>query len=959
MNTHGFRLEADYWNRKLSFYLHDPPDKALRIPGHEDRRSHLLQVLGDLPSPDENAYRMADHIAAGMDRAQLPGYSPDPTKNGAVDFSTAPVLTHPTGEGQPLRLRFGKACDVGAITRKIHEIINTDLGKHPGEGLSDRFRNDPASFAAARFYYVHHVLRRRLAEEEETLGGAWYRIPADTRVPDHSIWQHCSLVSALSTCFDLSASNRASVLVYTITPVQDFIARARKLRDYWTGSLILSWLCFEGIREVMYGLGSDHVLYPSLQGQPMVDRLLSRELGLHWLWQDGAGWGDPKVASFPNKFVCLLPTGQEDSFADKIRTRILGAWIDLGERVIEAIERTIGAKDRCLSKQAIRQMETFWDFRWAACPLLNENTEKTARKLLAESIWEAPSKFREKAKKLPFRPTEEGSLYVLTHALTQTLLSAGKTRRTDQRPEEPGIKCDLHGDLEVLHFEWKSKRDKNPPPSADPFWTKLRESWGAKSDFKATERLSAPALIKRLAYSVLRKSADKDHPLAPFFAGDRPFPSTTEVALSDWLDRVERKGFSEQCPKDWRQKLAQVVHDRDSSAAAGDATPQVNDVPSEELPILDYTIKAMEMAGDPIREGDKYLAILLMDGDRMGRLVNGQTISAKWQTVLHPHVTALLSNPGFDKTYRDFWAGSMSQARLVSPAVHAAISESLGDFSLQTVPRIVGRQRGHLVYAGGDDVCAVLPVSSAIQAAVEIARWYVQGFVLIPPSAQATPTSVSAAWVPDTGRLAVHLGSGTEISISAGILIVHHKKPLSAAIRQAHGVLDNLAKTRGKRNALALEVDRRAGGARRFVTRWEDAPPRELQLSLSLDAANRITVIDQFLALASALGRPKNRGMSRSLAYRLDELKPGLEAMARRCPEELVRFLSNQLERSRVEDDETERTRVAEQLASVIVHKTPGNDALTIETEALPMAAFVGECLARAQTLSGGNTWMR
>ncbi len=72
MSAWRFRLEAAYWDQKLSNYLHDPPDKALGIPGHEARSRRLAEVLGPLPAPDPATYQRADCIAAGMDRTQLP-----------------------------------------------------------------------------------------------------------------------------------------------------------------------------------------------------------------------------------------------------------------------------------------------------------------------------------------------------------------------------------------------------------------------------------------------------------------------------------------------------------------------------------------------------------------------------------------------------------------------------------------------------------------------------------------------------------------------------------------------------------------------------------------------------------------------------------------------------------------------------------------------------------------------
>jgi len=70
----------------------------------------------------------------------------------------------------------------------------------------------------------------------------------------------------------------------------------------------------------------------------------------------------------------------------------------------------------------------------------------------------------------------------------------------------------------------------------------------------------------------------------------------------------------------------------------------------------------------------------------------------------------------------------MNAQRLVSPAIHAAISEALGDFAIYGVAKIIKDHGGCLVYAGGDDVCAFLPVSQAVAAAKEIRDYYVSAF---------------------------------------------------------------------------------------------------------------------------------------------------------------------------------------------------------------------------------------
>ena len=41
------------------------------------------------------------------------------------------------------------------------------------------------------------------------------------------------------------------VLHFTLGPVQSFVAEARRLRDFWAGSFLLSWLSGQAMRAVI------------------------------------------------------------------------------------------------------------------------------------------------------------------------------------------------------------------------------------------------------------------------------------------------------------------------------------------------------------------------------------------------------------------------------------------------------------------------------------------------------------------------------------------------------------------------------------------------------------------------------------------------------------------------------------------------------------------------------------
>ena len=960
MKENNFRRDAEYWNAKLSVYLHDPPDKALRIPGHEDRSAKLADILGGLSTPDKDVYQKADIIASGMDRVILPGHHRDIGKSGSVDFLKAPILTHPTGSDSPLRIKIRDKLSIDEIAEGMEQIINSDLGMKAGQGgLSEKFKNDQAGFSVARFHYVHHVLRARLADENlGGLGGLWYRLPADTRIPDHSIWQHCAMVSALTSCFRLSPVGQASLLVFNIAPVQDFISRARKLRDFWTASLILSWLSFEGIRQIIEHFGSDHIVYPSVIDQPMVNWFLKEELSLDWLASKDLLNESNQIASLPNKFVCLVPTGDESRISDLIRKSILDAWNRLGENLMELIEGLITIDDYTRSL-VDRQFEGFWHTSWASCPMLpdDDKTIASVKRILFKDVWERPVDMVNETREMHPDWDHSGAYYSISHAVTQSFLAAGKSRKKPGCDDEPGIKCQLHGDLEILRRDWKHDSDKNPRSSQDIFWNELKEKWKAKSDFGQSERLSSVALVKRLGYRIFK---NKSHPLANCFAGETRFPSTTEIALTDWLDRVEPLikndevflAGGQEIGK-VREILAQLVHEKDEPKRDKVSFLDHQDDLEKVKNLYPKLTKRI-----PERDDDKYYAILLMNGDHMGRLINGETLGSNWGTVIHPDLKSKLSARSFDPGVNEFWKIHLNDSRLIAPSVHASISDALADFSLHTVPSIISKAKGRLIYAGGDDVCAVLPLSSVLSATRLIAERYRDGFHFIGESTPDWGERLDQAWEPKSGKLTMHLGNAPGISISAGILICHHKKPLYNAMRRVHDLLND-AKTIGGRNAMAIEYEKRSGGPRKWITKW-DAKPAE---KLCLNSPHQGTLLDCFVRVGRALNvDEKARSMSSSLVYRLKEFHGGIESIINNHPQTLTKFIGSQIARSfdrRIQGaakSEDAGGGIANDVTALMVNPHPVADQTLVDATPLIIARALGRRMQFDPLFKGGQS---
>ena len=140
-----------------------------------------------------------------------------------------------------------------------------------------------------------------------------------------------------------------------------------------------------------------------------------------------------------------------------------------------------------------------------------------------------------------------------------------------------------------------------------------------------------------------------------------------------------------------------------------------------------------------------YYAILQADGDRMGKAIERQT------------------------TFRD----------------HQRLSQQLDQFA-QRVRTIVERDHaGELIYSGGDDVLAFVPLHRAVACARDLAEEFQKQLAEFP--------------VDDAGSIP---------TLSAGIGISHFIDPLRGALNLARKA-ESLAKK--ERNSLAVIVDKRSG----------------------------------------------------------------------------------------------------------------------------------------------------
>jgi len=211
------------WNNLLFAFLHDPPDKALRIKGHEERAKKYFQMASHLAPPNDWKDQ-SDRLASIAERLPMPSAGEKGERAVNPEDGKLTVF-HPLSASKS-SLTVANV-NVELVLEKISEIV---------EGLGAR-----NSFLA-----LWRVLPERLAEKEPCFA----RLPADTRLPDHTIWHHLDITAGLKGAEGVHGK---AFLSFAIGPVQSFIKTARSVRDLWSGSMILSWLTFNGILPIIEG----------------------------------------------------------------------------------------------------------------------------------------------------------------------------------------------------------------------------------------------------------------------------------------------------------------------------------------------------------------------------------------------------------------------------------------------------------------------------------------------------------------------------------------------------------------------------------------------------------------------------------------------------------------------------------------------------------------------------------
>ena len=104
--------------------------------------------------------------------------------------------------------------------------------------------------------------------------------PAHSDLPDCPQHSYQATVSAIAgAMYELEGESRTQpyLLLFSFSPVQEFIKASRKFLDFWAGSYLLHYLSARLCFKIAETYGPDTVIVPSLWNQEIFDALMLRK----------------------------------------------------------------------------------------------------------------------------------------------------------------------------------------------------------------------------------------------------------------------------------------------------------------------------------------------------------------------------------------------------------------------------------------------------------------------------------------------------------------------------------------------------------------------------------------------------------------------------------------------------------------------------------------------------------
>ena len=618
------------------------------------------------------------------------------------------------------------------------------------------------------------------------------------------------------------------ILHFTISPVQTFIGQSRRTRDLWSSSFLLSWLSGIAMAKVIDSGGK--ILFPSVQNDKgeITDDLLRAICK-----QDNKA---PFIGTLPNRFKAEVPENFDPAVCVQA---VQEKWAALAKEVRDHFLPLDKLKTEFTDGKPVLHIP--------AKAFKNPNSE---RKSLTETLWD------QQVKNFWDIQWVKGKAPGPGEGSDARWLDLRKNWRQHIQPDqqEPGDACtlmpgwvELSGHVRSLH------KDRQ-----DAFWQAVRNhlptvhrGFGENNpgvghlNLRDDERLCAIAFIKRLWPKLPRNSIKGILGWVPDritkSAGN--WPSTAYMAALPWVEATYKTSEAEQ------QARCKAYVDALQTALVN------NEKATEGL--FSEKLNSMEDI-----EAKAYFCTLdgqLFFEDGLQAAVKEGLLQQKDVAALQKKLADIAPKTKASPFYAVLRMDGDSVGKLIGEAGNAAkVSTALAAFANKVRGIVDTHHHGATLYAGGDDVLALLPLDNAIACAKDIQ--------------QAYGTAMQ--------------DNGLRGTISAAIVFAHYHLPLSFVMAESGRLLDDVAKTQNGRNSLAVAVHKPGGLHLEWTSRWDAAadgagqagphPPVQTLLELVSQFNPKSTAASAALPLSSGfLYRIRERWSD--LATRNDKGQPMLQ----------------------------------------------------------------------------------
>ncbi|ATQ82760.1 type III-B CRISPR-associated protein Cas10/Cmr2 [Moraxella osloensis] len=608
---------------------------------------------------------------------------------------------------------------------------------------------------------------------------------------------------------------------FTLGPVQGFVAQARRTRDFWAGSFLLSWLAGVAICAVEKQGGE--IIFP-IPNQNFLDAILGKNKE-----------AKPQQGGIPNRFMADISNCQKFD-GNAVTNAVKQAWLAIADKVWEKDRQGLEQQGYPTKEIWERQNNNFWDMSW-----------------------------------------------VITEGRDTSALDKRKNFRTHTTSVEGGYKCMMMEGYQEL----SGASDKNSGKKRRNYWVNLVQLIHSK-DIGETEELCAIAYIKRRfvhTFKDVKKPIEFNGNTLMIHGWQLPHnvPSVAYMASVPWLKNLlENQNYMD----DFKQVLNHIDEMKYfSDVDINERAESKNHVKTIQQIINDTKIDLKEISLD----GNIYYQTFW---DNIGNFVaDKQNYDGKIDDY-RPKIKSALSklyekmddfepSPYYAILLMD---GDSLGKQMSHEARQPIISKALDNFT-QQAQEIVRNNDGFLIYAGGDDVLALLSLDDAIKTANQLRIAYADCF------AQASNNETK-----------VHS------TLSGAINYCHIGMPLTQVLMDSHDLLDNIAKDGVGRNALAVRVWKPSGQAVQWAMPWEKVVDNQavekIVQNLNLDGIDKNSSVIEALSLAIS----KQKGVDKNLSI----FSTGFFYKTR----ELMKMLDEMMQRNELSEKQASKLLLAEYLQS-------------------------------------------